>query len=169
MASHARKTACAALHPKRLNVAKNPRKSMVAGLSTTMLQVMGAAVRQSNQRKRRAKVTRTLFPPHSERSGNVFWPPAFGTFPERPERGPPGDLEARARSRRGTVCTSQMNNNKFNKLISAASSYNRTLPNRPSRREGGSVSRHAGSPRTGRSSSPSPTAHQGFRKWGHDP
>ena len=51
------------------------------------------------------KMTRTLFPPHSERSGNAFWPPAFGTFPERPERGPPGDLEARARSRRGTVCT----------------------------------------------------------------
>ena len=69
---------------------------------------------------RKPKVTRTLFPPHSERSGNAFWPPAFGTFPERPERGPPGDLEARARSRRGTVCTSQMNN----KLISAASSYN---------------------------------------------
>ena len=65
-------------------------------------------------------MTRTLFPPHSERSGNAFWPPAFGTFPERPERGPPGDLEARARSRRGTVCASQMNN----KLISAASSYN---------------------------------------------
>ena len=58
------------------------------------------------------KVTGMLFPPHSERSGNAFWPPAFGTFPERPERGPPGDLEARARSRRGTVCTSQMNNNK---------------------------------------------------------
>ena len=31
----------------------------------------------------RAKMTRTLFPPHSERSGNAFWPPAFGTFPER--------------------------------------------------------------------------------------
>jgi hypothetical protein len=87
-------------------------------------------------------VTRTLFPPHSERSGNAFWPPAFGTFPERPERGPPGDLEARARSRRGTVCTSQMNNNK---LISAASSYNierSLIAPLDSRREGGSVSRH---------------------------
>ena len=60
-----------------------------------------------------------LFPPHSERSGNAFWPPAFGTFPERPERGPPGDLEARARSP-PRHSTSQMNN----KLLSAASSYN---------------------------------------------
>ena len=27
--------------------------------------------------------------PRSERSRNAFWPPAFGTFPERPERGRP--------------------------------------------------------------------------------
>ena len=87
---------------------------------TTRNEVARAPQRSRGPRGRRrptagacaTKMTRTLFPPHSERSGNAFWPPAFGTFPERPERGPPGDLEARARSRRGTVCTSQMNNNK---------------------------------------------------------
>ena len=35
------------------------------------------------------KLTRTPSLPRSERSRNAFWPPAFGTFPERPERGRP--------------------------------------------------------------------------------
>ena len=106
-----------------------------------------------------SKVTRTLFPPHSERSGNAFWPPAFGTFPERPERGPPGDLEARARSRRGTVCTSQMNN----KLISAASSYAHLALAHPEKKDepdDDHASEHQGC---------HAGAHQGFRKWGHHP